>query len=224
MNTRFSVILRQSLALAATTLLAASVTAADIHRPNRSNRPSTPGTNTARSSRTPDIPKVPNFQSGRADRAQRITPQGIQLGQNRGGAPQPNNGNRMFQPQQGDQKKQVNPKDGEKPQDNPPDEQAAPETPPPAKKAPPTVDFLDTFGAKLEGTPQGVKVIELKAGSFADKLGLVVGDIISEIKERNVSSLDHARRVIMDLNLSAELKMQVIRRGEPLDLNFSPTM
>jgi S1-C subfamily serine protease len=210
--------LRHTLICLGVLVFAVSASSADFSRPKRPSKPNTSG------ARVPEIPKIPNFQSGRADRAQRITPQGIQLGQNRGGAPQPNNGNRMFQPQQGDQKKQVNPKDGEKPQDNPPDEQAAPETPPPAKKAPPTVDFLDTFGAKLEGTPQGVKVIELKAGSFADKLGLVVGDIISEIKERKVSSLDHARRVIMDLNLSAELKLKVFRRGAPLDLTFPPTM
>jgi membrane-associated protease RseP (regulator of RpoE activity) len=81
-----------------------------------------------------------------------------------------------------------------------------------------SLDLLDGFGARLGETADGVRVTDLKANSPADRLGLLVGDIINKINGRQVAKLEDARALLAGEAANKVTEAEVTRKQQTLTL------
>ncbi|MEE2709110.1 MAG: tetratricopeptide repeat protein [Gemmatimonadota bacterium] len=78
-----------------------------------------------------------------------------------------------------------------------------------------------TLGAKIEETDLGHLVSSILEGTLAERLGLLKGDIIEQVNQQNMTTLDDMEREIMHTTkLGAELSVMVMRSGERIVLNL----
>ncbi len=79
-------------------------------------------------------------------------------------------------------------------------------------------------GIKVEDTPgltTGVLIINVTAGSPAEKAGLKVGDNIVRIDSDRVTGLDTFEELTQDLRPAARIRFRVRREGKELDLTVT---
>jgi hypothetical protein len=95
----------------------------------------------------------------------------------------------------------------------------APASPPPD---PTSLDLLATYGMKLRLTPDGVTVSDIKADSPADKADVRMGDVLKKINAAPVSTIDEARKIFGETAPDKPLELEVSRKGESLNLKFTP--
>jgi len=68
---------------------------------------------------------------------------------------------------------------------------------------------------------RGVAVAEIDPGSFAEDIGLQRGDIITEIQQKPVNSVDDVRRAQRDMKSGEDIVFKVLRR-DPRTRGYSP--
>ena len=81
-----------------------------------------------------------------------------------------------------------------------------------------SLDLLESFGARLGESADGIRVTDLKAGSPADKAGLSVGDIIAKVNGRAISKFDEAKETLGALDLTKAFQLEVQRKDRVLTL------
>ena len=69
--------------------------------------------------------------------------------------------------------------------------------------------------AEYFGTQSGVLVTDVHEEST---LGLRPGDVILSVDGREVTDLDHARRILDSYELGEDITFQIVRRGDPMDV------
>jgi len=78
-----------------------------------------------------------------------------------------------------------------------------------------------TLGAKIEETSLGLLVSSILEGTLAERLGLGKGDIIDQVNQQNMTTLDDLEREIMQTTKQgAELNVTVMRSGERIVLKL----
>jgi hypothetical protein len=91
--------------------------------------------------------------------------------------------------------------------------------PPPAP--PPqdlSINLLDTFGARLGESGDGLRVLELRANTPAARSGMQTGDVITHINDREIKGRDDIVEALQSADRSKPLKIGVLRRGDLLTL------
>ena len=72
------------------------------------------------------------------------------------------------------------------------------------------------------GAERGVEVVELVAGSPAEKAGLRVGDVIFELDGESVTSATDLQRLMVAELIGSEAKARLVREGSVLELYVVP--
>jgi hypothetical protein len=80
-----------------------------------------------------------------------------------------------------------------------------------------STNLMDTFGCRLIEAADGMRVIEVKAGSPAAAAGLVAGDLITAANGREIKTPADAKQHLA-AGQGKELKLEVTRRGESLEV------
>ncbi|MCJ7705732.1 MAG: DegQ family serine endoprotease [Desulfobacterales bacterium] len=81
-----------------------------------------------------------------------------------------------------------------------------------------TPQFAARFG--ITGIKQGVVVIAVEDGSFADEMGLQEGDAILEINRKKIESLKDFEKAMKDANVEKGILFQIHRKGSSFYLTF----
>ena len=72
----------------------------------------------------------------------------------------------------------------------------------------------------ITGIKQGVVVIAVEDGSFADEIGLQEGDVILEINRKKIESLKDFEKAMKDANVEKGILFQIHRKGSSFYLTF----
>ena len=72
----------------------------------------------------------------------------------------------------------------------------------------------------ITGIKQGVVVIAVEDGSFADEMGLQEGDVILEINRKKIESLKDFEKAMKDANVEKGILFQIHRKGSSFYLTF----
>ena len=81
-----------------------------------------------------------------------------------------------------------------------------------------TPQLAARFG--ITGIKQGVVVIAVEDGSFADEMGLQEGDAILEINRKKIESLKDFEKAMKDANVEKGILLQIHRKGSSFYLTF----
>jgi Do/DeqQ family serine protease len=81
-----------------------------------------------------------------------------------------------------------------------------------------TPQLAARFG--ITGIKQGVVVIAVEDGSFADEMGLQEGDAILEINRKKIESLKDFEKAMKDANVEKGILFQIHRKGSSFYLTF----
>lgn len=73
------------------------------------------------------------------------------------------------------------------------------------------------------GQPSGLKLYAIRPNSLYARLGLMNGDTIAAVNGHDVSSPDKALEVYTKVKSETELKLDVMRRGQPVQLTITIT-
>ena len=73
---------------------------------------------------------------------------------------------------------------------------------------------------RITGIKQGVVVLAVEDGSFADEMGLQEGDAILEINRKKIESLKDFEKVMKDANVEKGILFQIHRKGSSFYLTF----
>ena len=73
---------------------------------------------------------------------------------------------------------------------------------------------------QITGIKQGVVVIAVEDGSFADEIGLQEGDVILEINRKKIESLKDFEKAMKDANVEKGILFQIHRKGSSFYLTF----
>jgi Do/DeqQ family serine protease len=73
---------------------------------------------------------------------------------------------------------------------------------------------------RIAGIKQGVVVIAVEDGSFADEMGLQEGDVILEINRKKIESLKDFEKAMKDANVEKGILFQIHRKGSSFYLTF----
>ena len=73
---------------------------------------------------------------------------------------------------------------------------------------------------RITGVKQGVVVIAVEDGSFADEMGLQEGDVILEINRKKIESLKDFDKAMKDANVEKGILFQIHRKGSSFYLTF----
>src|SRR4030043_258004 len=73
---------------------------------------------------------------------------------------------------------------------------------------------------RIAGIKQGVVVIAVEDGSFADEIGLQEGDVILEINRKKIESLKDFEKAMKDANVEKGILFQIHRKGSSFYLTF----
>jgi Do/DeqQ family serine protease len=73
---------------------------------------------------------------------------------------------------------------------------------------------------RITGIKQGVVVIAVEDGSFADEMGLQEGDVILEINRKKIESLKDFEKAMKDANVEKGILFQIHRKGSSFYLTF----
>jgi membrane-associated protease RseP (regulator of RpoE activity) len=85
-----------------------------------------------------------------------------------------------------------------------------------------SVNLLDGFGVKLGESDEGVRVVDVKKGSRAERAQLRSGDIIVSIGGRQMTSLAAVEEALSKAEPDKPLTIEVERRGEWVTLTAPP--
>ena len=72
------------------------------------------------------------------------------------------------------------------------------------------------------GTERGVEVVEIVAGSPAERAGLRVGDVIFELDGDPIESATDLQRLMVAERIGAEATARLVRDGAVLELRVTP--
>ena len=72
-----------------------------------------------------------------------------------------------------------------------------------------------------DGKPDGLTVTGVRPDSIFTKLGLQSGDIITGVDGREIQSVDDALRLYQSLKSSPNVSVQIRRRGEQKNMDYS---
>jgi S1-C subfamily serine protease len=78
-------------------------------------------------------------------------------------------------------------------------------------------------GLKID-TDKGVIIARVLKQSPAEKAGMKAGDVISSLNGKTVESPSDVQRIVEDTQIGGNVKVQVRRNGQTIDLNVSPTV
>ncbi len=78
-------------------------------------------------------------------------------------------------------------------------------------------------GAPLLAQSGGVLIVGVASGSPADQAGLREGDVLIQLDENPISSVDHIHRLLTEQSVGKELRFAVLRRGQRLEGWATPT-
>lgn len=81
-----------------------------------------------------------------------------------------------------------------------------------------STNLLDSFGARLSEAADGVRVLDVKAGTPAANAGLKVGDLITQLNGRQVATGENVREIYGALAAGDKIEIEVSRRGEAVTL------
>lgn len=73
----------------------------------------------------------------------------------------------------------------------------------------------------VDGKPAGIRMLALRPDSAFAKLGLGNGDIIQSINGFELGSIDKGLEIYQKLREATSLQMQVMRRGKPVEMNYT---
>ena len=73
---------------------------------------------------------------------------------------------------------------------------------------------------RITGIKQGVVVLAVEDGSFADEMGLQEGDVILEINRKKIESLKDFEKAMKDANVEKGILFQIHRKGSSFYLTF----
>ena len=73
---------------------------------------------------------------------------------------------------------------------------------------------------RITGVKQGVVVLALEDGSFADEMGLQEGDVILEINRKKIESIKDFEKAMKDANIEKGILFQIHRKGSSFYLTF----
>jgi serine protease Do len=84
------------------------------------------------------------------------------------------------------------------------------------------VETLTTALARQYGIEdkQGVVIVEIEAGSKAEEIGLVQGDLIKSINRQATPNVDEFRKVIKGVDLTRGLIFDIVRQGRPIYITY----
>ncbi len=71
------------------------------------------------------------------------------------------------------------------------------------------------------GENVGFRIVNIQSGSIYEDLGLKEGDVIKKVNGRSIRSPSQAMKAYRELQNSNHFKVQVVREGKPVTLNFS---
>jgi S1-C subfamily serine protease len=71
-------------------------------------------------------------------------------------------------------------------------------------------------------TPQGVLILNVEAGSPADKAGLREGDLLVAFKEQAITSLDDLQRLLVGGEIGVKSALAIVRHTFRLELDVIP--
>jgi hypothetical protein len=91
--------------------------------------------------------------------------------------------------------------------------------PPPPPAADLSINLLDSFGARLGESGDGLRVLELRANTPAAKSGLQTGDVITQINGRAVKSREDITESLQRAERGKPLKIDITRRGDAITLS-----
>jgi serine protease Do len=76
------------------------------------------------------------------------------------------------------------------------------------------------LGVRIEDTEdgKGVKVIDVAAGSTAEKAGFKKDDIITHINDKKIEHTDHARGALREIGNKSSYPVTVLRNGQPFNM------
>jgi hypothetical protein len=97
----------------------------------------------------------------------------------------------------------------------------------PAANAPqpdalPSLDLLDTVGIKLSESDGGLRVTEVRAGTPAAKIGVMVGDLIEKVGGVQVQTLDDAQNAFGKITADKAIPIELTRVGQSVSLSIPP--
>ena len=69
-------------------------------------------------------------------------------------------------------------------------------------------------------TPSGVQIVQCVPGGPAERAGILQGDVILSIDDRPAISVDDIYKVLDRLSIGRELRVKLLRRGEPKTLKL----
>jgi S1-C subfamily serine protease len=81
-----------------------------------------------------------------------------------------------------------------------------------------STNLLDSFGARLSEAADGVRVLDVKAGTPASNAGLKVGDLITQLNGRQVATGENVREIYGTLAAGDKVEIEVSRGGEAVTL------
>jgi serine protease Do len=73
---------------------------------------------------------------------------------------------------------------------------------------------------RISGIKQGVIVVSVEDGSFADEIGLQEGDVILEINRKKIENLKDYEKAMKEINLEKGVLFQLHRKGSSFYLPF----
>jgi hypothetical protein len=91
--------------------------------------------------------------------------------------------------------------------------------PPPPPVADLSINLLDSFGARLGESGDGLRVLELRANTPAAKSGMQTGDVITQINGRAVKSREDIVETLQRAERGKPLKIEITRRGDLMTLS-----
>jgi len=77
-------------------------------------------------------------------------------------------------------------------------------------------DLTESFGAKLGEAADGLRVVDVRSGSPADKAGLKAGDLITKVGGREAAKLDDVKELLT--SPAPRLQIEITRKNESVTL------
>ena len=72
----------------------------------------------------------------------------------------------------------------------------------------------------VDGKPDGLRLFNVKPGSFWDKAGMKTGDVIRRVNDLDLSSVDNAMKAFDEMRKQEEVLMEISRGGTSQSLHW----
>ncbi|MBW1990151.1 MAG: PDZ domain-containing protein, partial [Deltaproteobacteria bacterium] len=72
-----------------------------------------------------------------------------------------------------------------------------------------------------QGKPDGLALSRIRPGSIFARMGLVDGDIIQGVNDRNISTVEDVLSLYRSLKDSPEVTLRIKRGGKPTSIRYS---